>query len=325
MKNYNFKPVEARDEAIEWIKKRAEYDKFNKVVIGISGGKDSAIAAALCCRALGKENVHGLLMPNGIQHDINDSIEVCEALGISYSTINIAPIYNAFLLQYTLFNSKVTPKTKGKNDKKISMTLDQMLANPWLFTDEYKAPSENAKGENSKNDKKIGMTLDQLLENPGRFTDDYKAPSENAKLNLVPRIRMTMLRLWGQSNHARVCGTGNFSEITVGYCTKDGDNRADFNPLARLTSIEVVKIGKTMSEIPQHIVEKEPNDGLSGVSDEIKIGRTYEEIHKYIRNIRGIPNEIWYDIRDKELANLHKRETIPAYEPSDNVMFDTLE
>ena len=106
-KSYNFNCAEAFAHiTLSW-KRWAKETGAKKFILGLSGGKDSAIAAALCCRALGKENVHGLLMPNGIQHDINDSIEVCEALGISYSTINIAPIYNAFLLQYTLFNSKV--------------------------------------------------------------------------------------------------------------------------------------------------------------------------------------------------------------------------
>lgn len=58
-------------------------------MIGISGGKDSTIAAALCVEALGKESVIGVLMPNGIQYDIQDSYKVVESLGINYHMVNI--------------------------------------------------------------------------------------------------------------------------------------------------------------------------------------------------------------------------------------------
>lgn len=58
---YNFNTDLALEELVNWLKKIGERDNFNKVVLGISGGKDSTIAAALCCRAFGTENVHGLL------------------------------------------------------------------------------------------------------------------------------------------------------------------------------------------------------------------------------------------------------------------------
>ena len=77
--------------AVLWIK---EYFYNNakpdtKAVIGISGGKDSSICAALCVEALGKERVLGVLMPQDKQKDIDDSIRLCEHLGIDYITINI--------------------------------------------------------------------------------------------------------------------------------------------------------------------------------------------------------------------------------------------
>ena len=59
-------------------------------VLGISGGKDSTVTAALLVRALGKDRVVGVLMPNGEQSDIADSYEVCKMLGIKYYVINIA-------------------------------------------------------------------------------------------------------------------------------------------------------------------------------------------------------------------------------------------
>ena len=69
-----------------------DYFKDNedgKAIIGISGGKDSTIAAALCVEALGADRVIGVAMPNGIQKDILDSYEVCQVLGIKMLEINI--------------------------------------------------------------------------------------------------------------------------------------------------------------------------------------------------------------------------------------------
>lgn len=75
-----------------WI--REQVPEGGKAIIGISGGKDSTIAAALCVKALGAENVIGVLMPQGHQKDINDSKEVCEYLGIHHMEINIGAICN---------------------------------------------------------------------------------------------------------------------------------------------------------------------------------------------------------------------------------------
>lgn len=239
MSRYNFRAEQVRDNTVAWIKELSKTESFTKVVIGISGGKDSAVAAALCCRALGSENVTGLLLPDNIQPDLDDSIEVCKSLNMKYETINIHPIVEAIRLQYTMFVQHG-----------------------------------------------VGITPE-------------------ADINIMPRARLIMLRLWGQSNHARVCGTSNLSETMVGYCTKDGDTRSDFNPLGALTSIEVVKLGETLEELPQHIVHKEPADGLSGVSDETKLGLKYIDIHKYIRNIVLEP-ETWSKINDLKHKSKHK-------------------
>jgi NAD+ synthase len=69
--------------------------KTTKAIIGISGGKDSTIAAALLCRALGSDNVIGVLMPEGNQKDIADSRRVCELLNIHSEEINIGPAVDA--------------------------------------------------------------------------------------------------------------------------------------------------------------------------------------------------------------------------------------
>ena len=80
------------DNLVKWI--RTQVPEGGKAVLGISGGKDSTIASALCVRALGAENVVGVMMPNGTQTDIEDSYAVCELLGIPHMVINIAGSVN---------------------------------------------------------------------------------------------------------------------------------------------------------------------------------------------------------------------------------------
>ena len=83
-------------ELIQWIKDKMENAVATKAIIGISGGKDSSVTAALCVKALGVENVIGVLMPDGIQGDIEDAIDLCNILGISHIIANIAPMTKAF-------------------------------------------------------------------------------------------------------------------------------------------------------------------------------------------------------------------------------------
>ena len=72
MKEYKFHTVRATEECVEWIKNRFEKNGPGcRAVVGISGGKDSSIVAALCVKALGRERVFGVLMPRGAQFDIS--------------------------------------------------------------------------------------------------------------------------------------------------------------------------------------------------------------------------------------------------------------
>lgn len=87
-------PKKTKDEIIQWIRKYfAENGPGCSAVVGISGGKDSSVVAALCVEALGKERVIGVLMPNGEQADIRDSHRVVDVLGIDCKVVNIGDIY----------------------------------------------------------------------------------------------------------------------------------------------------------------------------------------------------------------------------------------
>ena len=88
-------PKRTKDEIVQWIR---EYFAVNGndccAVIGISGGKDSSVVAALCVEALGVERVIGVLMPNGRQKDIADSKLLVDTLGIASVTVDIGGAYS---------------------------------------------------------------------------------------------------------------------------------------------------------------------------------------------------------------------------------------
>ncbi|MBQ3278448.1 MAG: NAD(+) synthase [Clostridia bacterium] len=247
MKNVAFSPEDARDRLVAALKELAREQGFSKVVVGISGGKDSTVTAAICARALGRENVYGIMLPDGEQKDIADSRRVCEALGIHFRTVNIGKMHDAL--------------------------RDAVFRSPEIAED-----------------------------------GDFPVPdSRESDINVGPRLRMTTLRYIAQAIGARLAGTGNLSEATVGYCTKDGDTSCDFSMLGALTSIEVVQVGLAMPEIPADLVRKTPTDGLSGVSDEEKLGIRYQDIHSYIRSGSCGNPEIDAKIAQKEAAGMHKR------------------
>lgn len=88
--NLMFDAVKVKNECIEWIREFFEQNgKGCNAVLGISGGKDSSVAAALCVEALGKDRVIGVLMPCGEQADIDASYMLVNHLGIKHFVVNI--------------------------------------------------------------------------------------------------------------------------------------------------------------------------------------------------------------------------------------------
>jgi NAD+ synthase len=88
---YIFEAKKAAEQVVRNIKEYFDLpsNKKAKAIIGISGGKDSSIAAAACVKALGRDRVFGVLMPQGVQHDIDVSMDLCKKLGIKHMVLNI--------------------------------------------------------------------------------------------------------------------------------------------------------------------------------------------------------------------------------------------
>ena len=238
------------DEICEWV--RDFFDKNGKgcsAVLGISGGKDSCITAALLARALGKERVVGVMMPDGIQPDISDSQAVVDFLGIRNYTVNI-----------------------GEATKALKKSLEE-----------------------------AGSTI-----------------TKDVGINIPPRIRMTTLYAVAQGleEGGRVINTCNKSEDYIGYSTKYGDAAGDMSILAGFTVEEVLQIGDFLG-LPSNLVHKTPSDGLSGMSDEDKVGFTYAVLDKYIATGECEDEAIKVKIDRMHVLNLHKLNVMPHFEPSE--------
>ena len=104
----NFNAKEERIKIVQWIKDWFDNNgPYASAVIGISGGKDSSIVAALCVEALGKDRVFGVLMPNGEQSDISDARKLVDYLGIPNTTVNIKPMYDQFYDSFKWVAAKI--------------------------------------------------------------------------------------------------------------------------------------------------------------------------------------------------------------------------
>ena len=125
---YKFDAAHATEQCVNWIREWFEQNgKSCNAVLGISGGKDSSIVAALCVKALGKERVIGVLMPKGEQFDINYSEELCDFLDIKRFTVNIKEaedaIYNAIGNAF-----EITNQTKFNLPPRIRMSVVYAVA-----------------------------------------------------------------------------------------------------------------------------------------------------------------------------------------------------
>lgn len=136
--------------------------------------------------------------------------------------------------------------------------------------------------------------------------------SSQAKVNLPARIRMSTAYAVSQSMNGRVANTCNLSEDWVGYSTRYGDAAGDFSPLSHLTVHEVREIGEALG-LPNHLIYKVPEDGLSGKSDEDNLGFTYDVLDRYIRTGEIDDQDTKALIDKKRKFSRFKLELMPSF------------
>ncbi len=211
-------------EAIEqWISGQVSSAGMNGVVVGLSGGIDSAVVATLAARALGPERVTGVIMPAHSQlADIEDARLLAESIGITPLEID------------------------------LSHPFDTMLST---------LPEGN----------------------------------DMAVANIKPRLRMITLYHIANTNGLMVVGTGNRTELLVGYFTKYGDGGVDLLPLGSFYKNQVRDLAREIG-VPQRIIDRPPSAGLwAGQTDEDEMGITYEELDAILAAIESGQSTAGFD------------------------------
>jgi NAD+ synthase len=248
MRKLNYKKLATEIE--RWIKNYVHSAKSKGVVLGLSGGIDSAVTAALCVNILGRENVLGLNLPiESLSQDLEDAKLIANHLGISFFISDLTSVYKELL--------KVLPSEIQSN--------------------------------------------------------------QMAMANIKPRLRMTTIYYIGQSKGYLVGGTGNRSEIAIGYFTKYGDGGVDFEPIGDLYKCEVRELAKIL-KIPEKIIKKPPSAGLwQGQTDEGEIGMIYDLLDEilyridYNIDLNGLKQRDVEFVKKKIEIAKHKNKMPPIY------------
>ena len=251
MDSYTFNSERAYNEIKAHWEKWAKSVNAKGWIVGISGGKDSTVVAALAVKIFGEDNVFGVLMPNKEQKDIADSEEVCHILGIKYAQVNIGKAYEE-LMDEVVFGA----------------------LRPY----------------------------------------GIKRASNDTITNMPARLRMTALYAVAQSLGYMVLNTCNASENCAGYATLGGDNMGSYAPIEGLTVTEIRELGEWLG-LPHHLVYKTPIDGLQPLSDEEKLGFTYADLDRYIREDIGTP-EFKEKINEIYLRNKFKTDIVQIPHPN---------
>ncbi len=249
-------PPQTLDGIHEFIRQLVKESGAEGVVIGLSGGIDSALVSRLCVDVLGGDRVLNVFMPSSSSpaedHDLTRRYS--EMIGSEYRTVPIQAMVDAF--------------------RSVLVTDDRL---------------------------ELG--------------------------NIMARCRMTVLYHMAKSENRLVMGTGNRSELLMGYFTKHGDGACDALPIGNLYKTQVRQLSIHLG-IPDYIVDRVPSAGLwEGQSDEQEMGISYENLDLILKGINDdtppeetaslldIPLEKVIGIEARVAANRHKRHAPPLPNP----------
>ena len=216
--------------------------KRKGIVIGLSGGIDSAVAGALSVRALGADRVFGVLLPEKDSNPVSREYGrfAAESLGIEYKEIEISPMLESFGV-YDVRNDIVRNYFPDhRDDGKFRLTLPQDL----LDRDRISAYSLEVE------------MPDGNIESKRLSRNDYLTMM--AANDIKQRVRMTQLYYHAEKLHYIVCGTTNLPETIQGFFVKFGDGGVDIEPLTNLYKTQVFKLGKYLG-VPQEILDRTPS------------------------------------------------------------------
>jgi len=213
--------------------------KKRGLVVGVSGGVDSGVCAALCVRALGKNKVFGLLMPetDSSSASVSLGVELVEHLGLEYMTEDIAPTLDAIGCYRWRDDAirSVFPDYDGSWKNKIAISGGQQgLFN--YFNLVVQKPDGEVLTER--------MDLKEYLQIV-------------AATNYKQRVRKTVEYFHADRLNYAVVGTPNRLEFDQGFFVKNGDGSADIKPIAHLYKTQVYALAEYL-EIPKKIATAVP-------------------------------------------------------------------
>jgi NAD+ synthase len=240
---------------------RRQVDEFQRdgVVLGTSGGIDSALVATLLTRALGPDKVLALLLPerDSSPSSKTDALKEIARLGIRHKEVDIAPVLSAIGI-YGLIPLHVL----GVRQIKEAVVRQQHQS-------QAEALGEMPFKAGLLGTKDLGKR--QQLINAG-----------NAYARVKHRARMLTLYYYGDLENRLVIGTTNKSEAYTGFVVKWGDNVADIEPIIPLYKTQVRQLAAYVG-VSQAIIDKAPSpDLMPGIVDETALGIAYEVLDKIL-------------------------------------------
>jgi len=216
--------------------------KKKGIMIGLSGGIDSSVAAALSVRAIGTDRVHGLLLPekdsNPVSRDYGRMM--AESLGIGYHEVEVTHIVEQFGVYEKRDNivRKIFPDISG--EYKFRLVLPQDLLEKERLNI-YRLEVQQQDGT---------ISSERLS-----FRDYLELMAAN---DIKQRVRMTQLYYEAERRNYIVCGTTNKSEMVQGFFVKYGDGGVDIEPLAPLYKVQVFQLAEYL-DIPKEIIARTPS------------------------------------------------------------------
>ncbi len=146
----------------------------------------------------------------------------------------------------------------------------------------------------------ISKPVDALCETSGKWDDVSRG-------NFMARVRMSLLYFHARQHGAVVVGTGNKSELKVGYFTKYGDGGVDVLPIGNLYKTDVWQMARDVG-VPSYFIDKAPSAGLwEGQTDEGELGMTYTELDEILQLLEERPNAAVQKFGDEKVTLVLER------------------
>lgn len=248
----------------QWLRFHVEHAGASRLVLGLSGGIDSAVVCALCTMAVGSARVIAAILPvQSRSEDRQHAERVAKAFEVTPRLLDLAPAFDALVAAM---------------------------------------PEDGAAG----------------LEDGVVAAGIQEARRRLALANVKPRLRMTALYALANRYNGLVVGTGNKTELSIGYFTKYGDGGVDLLPLGDLDKTAVRGLAKALG-VPEPVIAKAPSAGLwEGQTDEAEIGLSYADLDRALAMRRASRESEIDPVIAERLAALvaaseHKRNPVPVY------------